>query len=322
MNEGAEPAVAGVVGVDGVPPQGLVDRPGVEGAGEHAQGRREGDGPGQASLDDGDAVGVGHVQGQGQEAVGDRFGLQLEAAFGEAVQHEAGVARLELPQHPPQSADVVRTGCGTGEGVVPVGDDNPFVGEERQARQSAHAAVPGRDQPVRRGGAGLVVHGFGSGELAEPQAGVRCPLLEGGQEPGAEDGHGVVGDVEGELPLGGCGVEVGFGGEEPVGELQDAAGLFLQLLSEGGEAVAVALAYEQVIAEVPTQAREHRAGRRLADPDPLGRAADVPLLEQGLQGDEQVEIRTGHTPRLSTRLIYPYGSLISFMCGAAEDSMA
>ena len=63
-----------------------------------------------------------------------------------------------------------------------------------------------------------------------------------------------------------------------------------QLLGAGGERVAARSLDEQRVGEQAAQPPERAARRRLANPEPLRRTGDVPLLEQGVEHHEEVQI--------------------------------
>ena len=60
--------------------------------------------------------------------------------------------------------------------------------------------------------------------------------------------------------------------------------------AERRQLVGVAGPDEEVVAEVAAQAGERGAGGGLAEADPVARAGDVALLEQGVEGDQEVEV--------------------------------
>ena len=119
----------------------------------------------------------------------------------------------------------------------------------------------------------------------------------------AEDGDAVVADQEGELAGRGRRVELRLGGEHPLDAGQRDPGSSLQLDRQRGEPVLVADPGEQFVAEVPAQPGQRGRQRRLAEAHLRRGPGDAALLQQGVQGHQQVEIQAGevHGTTLSTR---------------------
>jgi inner membrane transporter RhtA len=85
----AQPDVAGVAGVDGVPPQGLLDGDRVKRAGQQPDPRRraEAEVAGEAGVDHGDAGGAGDQGGKQVEAVDGDLDARLDAEGGQLAAH-------------------------------------------------------------------------------------------------------------------------------------------------------------------------------------------------------------------------------------------
>ena len=94
------------------------------------------------------------------------------------------------------------------------------------------------------------------------QPGPRRRSLQRVRERLAHHHDRVVGHDQGELTVGGRRVEVGGGGEEPLGRAADRLDLLGQLLAERRQRVLAVLADQQLIAEVATQPRQGRARGR------------------------------------------------------------
>jgi len=170
-------------------------------------------------------------------------------------------------------------------------------------RQVAEKAL-GQDHAVDDAqGLGSVVDHVGVGLLqAQPDAGglLGRHLDQGGPE----DGCGVVGHDDGELALHRRWVDLGGGVEDRAHDGERLRGPLGQAQGQGSRLVAVAVAHEQVVAEVAAQTGQCRADGRLAQAELPGGARDVALAQQHVEGHEQVEVEVdqgavgGHGPSI------------------------
>ena len=101
----------------------------------------------------------------------------------------------------------------------------------------------------------------------------------------------VVGHDEGELAVGGPLVELGGSREQPLRGRANRLDLLRELLAERREHVLAVLADQQLVAEVPPQPRQRRAGGGLSHAKPLRRARDATLPDKLAQRDKQVEVQ-------------------------------
>ena len=120
----------------------------------------------------------------------------------------------------------------------------------------------------------------------------RRPLHRVGQRL-AQYGDRVIGHDQGELAVGGRRVEVGRRREEPLGGRADRLDLLGELLPERGQHVLAVLTDQQLVAEVPAQPGQRRAGGRLRHPEPLRGPGDAALPDQLAQRHEQVQVKVG-----------------------------
>ena len=68
------------------------------------------------------------------------------------------------------------------------------------------------------------------------------------------------------------------------------SGRFAQLLSQRRELVSVPVSGEQLVVEVSAQPAQSRGDCRLAEPEATGGPGDVLLLQEGVKGDQQVQV--------------------------------
>ena len=127
----------------------------------------------------------------------------------------------------------------------------------------------------------LVDHVRGVGR--EPQPRAAGPARQVGRQRRAEDGHPVVAHHQRELPSEVRGVEVRFGGEDPLDAGHRGADPRAQLDRQRGEPVLVAEPGEQLVAEVAAQPGQLGRDRGLAEAELFGGPADAALLEQRIQ---------------------------------------
>jgi hypothetical protein len=84
-----------------------------------------------------------------------------------------------------------------------------------------------------------------------------------------------------------------FGASSPLDAGQRQPGEVAQLHGQRGEPVLVPDAGEQFVAEVPAEPPQGRRQRRLAQAHLARRARDAALLEEGVEGHQQVEVQAG-----------------------------
>lgn len=78
--------------------------------------------------------------------------------------------------------------------------------------------------------------------------------------------------------------------EDPLQQIAGGGGAVEQGPPESGEFVLSADAGEQLVVEVAAQPGQGRAHRGLAEPDALPGPGDVAFLQQGAQGQDEIEI--------------------------------
>ena len=118
------------------------------------------------------------------------------------------------------------------------------------------------------------------------------PLAQPLQQRGVDDRQGVVAHRQPEDSVTRPGLEGHVDLQRSAHQPQRLLHLGQQLPRERGELELSPVAHEQLVAEVPPQARQRPAHRRLAHLQPLARPGDVAFLEQYPKGDQQVEVRT------------------------------
>ncbi len=276
------------MGVHRVPPHGLPQGHGLVGRLQYANGGERSQEPGQAGLDQGDAPGAADQQGHDLEDVDGDLHPGLDAQHAELADGRGVVGALVGDPGQPRQ---VFAGEPVPDARVVLGDEeNPPVLVEIGCGEVADDAV-GHEQAV--GGAQQGVRGVHDGgrRLGEAQPDTGGLLVHDPGEFGAEDGDGVVGRQEFELAALLGRVEVRLAGEEPLQQVVGGGHAVEEHLAEGGEFVVAADAGQQVVVEVTAQAGERRTHRRLAEADALPGTGHVALLQEGAQGDDEVEVQ-------------------------------
>src|SRR4051794_18955672 len=105
-----------------------------------------------------------------------------------------------------------------------------------------------------------------------------------------DDSGGVVRDYDGELAGRRRWVEAGGGAEDPMHASEGRGGRLTQLLGQRRELVPVPVTGEQLVVEVPPEPAQSRGHRRLTESEAAGGPGDVLLLQEGVQGDQQVQV--------------------------------
>ena len=141
--------------------------------------------------------------------------------------------------------------------------------------------------------------------LLQPEPDTRCPVGDQCGERGTDDGGRVVGHHQRELVIGVPGVEVAAGVEHPRHALQGLLRPWEQLDSQRGQRVPAPRPLQQLVAEVPPEPAECGAGSGLADPHALGGPGHAPLLQQRMEGHQQVQVESADRALLHRSSITP-----------------
>ncbi len=133
----------------------------------------------------------------------------------------------------------------------------------------------------------LLEHVAGDVTVGNRQA--RRLTRQPGEHVRHDDRQRVVGARDAQASLGACGVEAGRAGELAYlrQHLAQRAG---ELRRAWREHHLLPLPHQQRVAEVAAQSPERVTDGRLADPEPLRGAADLPLFDQDVKRSEQVQV--------------------------------
>ena len=127
----------------------------------------------------------------------------------------------------------------------------------------------------------------------EPEAHAGRPLRREPRDDGADGGESVVGSVHRELSRRVERVPRRLTLEHAPRGLERGRGVLGEPDGERCELVRVAAPGEDRVVEVGAQPRQRGAQRGLAQMQPLCRTSDAAIGQQGVQGDEQIQIESG-----------------------------
>lgn len=189
-------------------------------------------------------------------------------------------------------------------GVVAVDDAHEAVVHDGLA-DAGQAVAQRHHHHVVAAQVGLVLRLAGH-QRVEVDPHPRRLLGQHAQERLDEHRHRVVRHHHGEPLTALGGIELPGQGEGFLGLAQGVLDHREEALGERGELVVAAHAHEQLVVEVPhAQPGQGAAHRGLAGGQPYARVRDIPVLEQGLQGNQQIEVDGSETHGMLSAPIRP-----------------